>query len=138
MDYKKIIIYIVIILAGLGYWYGRKMYLSRNDAYYDRIAGLYAETAVMAEIHRLQPETFVWVRDSLYRHYQLTPDAYDSLQQELIGREEEWGKIWGKIKKKTDSLVKYYQDSLPQPPPPDTTRAIKPPAQAQPRVGDSL
>jgi hypothetical protein len=110
VDYKKIAVYLLIILVGLGLWYRSKVNEARRAEQYNRFAELYAVTSVMAELYRKTPQQFYPIRDSLYRHYRMDADSVAKLKKTLEGREEEWLPIWEIIKQKMDSLMAYYRD----------------------------
>ena len=122
MNYKKIIIYLIIIALPGGYWFWTTTKQADKSITYKKFAEVYAGTAVMAELFRNKPDQFFQARDSIYLLHNFNADSIELLRQSLTGREEEWSIIWGRIEAKTDSLTKYFranpiidtiQDSLP-------------------------
>ena len=108
MNFKKIIIYAVLILAAIGYWYMRKDSRKEKIALYDRFATLYAETSVLAELYRNEPDKYIEARDSIYHLYGLNAESAESLKASLERDDADWGYIWAAVNRKTDTLVRYY------------------------------
>lgn len=109
MDYKKTIVYLLVILAGFGLWYGYKFQQHKRLDTYERFADLYSRSTIMAQFYRRQPDQYRHVRDSLQQYYGFTDKSFADLKKLLQGREEDWTQIWSEINLKTDSLAKYYQ-----------------------------
>jgi len=107
--YKKLIILVLIVVIGLGFWYGRRQSEKNRYRRYDSLAHVYAETSVMAELYRNEPQLFYAARDSLYRLYDFNPESIMALRNSLANREEDYSYVWQVIKRKTDSLVEYYK-----------------------------
>ena len=122
MDYKKIILYIVVLLAALGYWYKVSQDEKRGLEQSDRFAAVYAGTAVMAELHRNEPERFFQARDSIYKLYHVDNQWIEKFHRSHQDREEDWSLIWDAVKRKTDSLVEYFKLN---PIEHDTTKVLK-------------
>lgn len=108
MDYKKLGIYALIILAALGYWYKTRLDADRRLVLYDRFATVYAGVAVVAELYRNEPAKFLLARDSVYRANRFGPDSLEIVTKLLQGREKEWDPVWELVRVKTDSLSKYF------------------------------
>lgn len=109
MDYKKIAIYALIILAGFGYWYKTRLDDTRNAENGDRFASVYAATTVMAQVHRTDSAGFFSARDSIYSVYDVDSIWINDFSQSMENNEEQWTAIWIMIKNKTDSLIEYYR-----------------------------
>jgi len=109
LDYKKIIIYLVILLAALGYWYKVFQDEKRGLEQTDRFASVYAGTAVMAELYRNEPDRFFRARDSIYNLYKIDSMWINEFRRSHQDREEDWSLVWDAVKRKTDSLVEYYK-----------------------------
>lgn len=109
MDYKKIILYLIIILAALGYWYKTGHDEEKQAELSDQFVNVYAATSVMAELYRNEPERFMQARDSIYKVYDFDADSIESFKQTFEDREEEWTHIWTIIRSKTDSLIEYFK-----------------------------
>jgi hypothetical protein len=127
MDYKKLAVYLLIVLIIFGFWYQHNRATHRRLEEYHRFASAYAGAAVMAELYRNEPERFQHARDSIYRVYNFTPTSIDQFQQSLKDHEEDWGLIWDAVRLKTDSLAKYYIAHPIMHPLPDSA-SIKSPA----------
>lgn len=123
MDYKKIIAYLLVILAGFGIWYGYKLSQHKRLDTYRRFADLYSRTTIMAQVYRTQLGDYRRVRDSLMQYYGFTDKSFADLKKLVQGREEDWTEIWSEINRKTDSLAKYYQAHPIKPPPPPPKNA---------------
>ena len=109
MDYKKIILYLIIILAALGYWYKTGQDDKKQAELSDQFTSVYAATSVMAELYRNEPERFMQARDSIYEVYDFNADSIEAFKQSFEDREDEWTGIWIVIRNKTDSLIEYYK-----------------------------
>ena len=110
MDFRKIIFYLLIILAALGYWHKSGRDKQARMAEYDRFASVYAGTSVMAELYRNEPERFFAARDSIYALYKVSADSLNAFKAGFENREEDWSEIWKIIKDKSDSLITYYKE----------------------------
>jgi hypothetical protein len=109
LGYRKIILYIVVLLVALGYWYKVARDEKRRLEQSDRFAAVYAGTAVMAELHRNEPDRFFRARDSIYRLYHVDYQWIGKFRRSHQDREEDWSVIWDAVKRKTDSLVEYFK-----------------------------
>lgn len=125
MDYRKIIIYIVIIAMAAGYWYwtGKKSEeLARKSEVF---ANVYAGTRVVGELYRNEPERFFRARDSIYAEYNFNADSVRIFQQLLEGDSEKWPDIWGRIRNLVDSLTTYYIENPIEHPIADSTDTLE-------------
>lgn len=135
MNYKKLAVYLLIVLAVFGVWFKHNRDKARQMDEGSRFAEAYAGTVVMAELFRNEPERFVRARDSIYQAYGFTPASIAQFQESLRGREEDWRTVWDAVHAKTDSLVKYYLAHPVIHEIPDSLGAVSPP---QPIPADSL
>lgn len=108
MNYKKLAVYLLIVLVVFGAWFKKNRDAARRVEEYGRFAEAYAGTVVVAELYRNEPDRFVRARDSIYQLYEFTPASIAQFQESLRGREEDWRMVWDAVHAKTDSLVKYY------------------------------
>ena len=111
MDYRKFFIYLIIILAAVGYWYKSDRDDKRQAEASLKFADVYAATTVMAELYRNEPKRFTQARDSIYEVYRFNADSIRAFEKRFEDREEEWTLIWITIRNKTDSLIGYFQDN---------------------------
>jgi len=109
LDYRKIILYLIIILAVLGYLYKSKQNEKNQAEKAERFAAVYAATSVMAELFRHEPERFMQARDSIYNAYNFDADSVEAFRQTFENREGEWNDIWLIVKIKTDSLIAHFR-----------------------------
>ncbi len=116
MDYKKIAIYALIILAGFGYWYKTRLDDTRKAENEDRFASVYAATSFMAQVHRADSAGYFSARDSIYRVYDVDSSWINDFAQSMENKEDQWTAIWIMIKHKTDSLIEYYRANPALPP----------------------
>jgi len=121
LDYKKIIIYLIIILAASGYWLKNRLDKQYREDTATKFAHVYAGTAVMKELYRHDPESFYHARDSIYREYDFNADSIEKYRKSFEGREEEWTPIWIHIRHLTDSLVDYFKANPLEPIPTDSS-----------------
>lgn len=77
----------------------------------ERFTSVYAETVVMAELYRNEPDIFFKKRDSIFHVYGVDSAWVYGFRQELETQEEKWSPLWNKIKIKVDSLVEYYKEN---------------------------
>lgn len=124
MDYRKIIIYLIIIALGLGYWYKMK----RDDADFqnqaDTFVSVYSSLSVLAELYRNEPERYDRARDSVYLEYGYTADSMEHFRENLEGDEDLWPPIWSRIRNAGDSLIEYYKENPVEHPKPDTAAVV--------------
>jgi hypothetical protein len=109
LDYKKIFIYLIIIVAALGYWYKSGQDEKKRAERGLKFASVYSATAVMAELYRNEPDRFTRARDSIYTFFEFNADSIQDYKESFDGREEEWNRIWTVIRSKTDSLIDYFK-----------------------------
>jgi hypothetical protein len=109
LDYKKLFIYLIIILAAAGYWYKSDRDEKKRAEASERFAEVYAAASVMAELYRSEPERFMTARDSIYELYNFNADSIEAFRQTFEKREDEWTQVWIVIKNKTDSLIEYFK-----------------------------
>lgn len=110
MDYKKLIIYLIIILMGVGVWFKRKQDEGRQLADSERFAEVYAATTVVAELYRNEPEKFFAARDSILAAHGVDSTWAFDFRKKFEGNEEKWTGIWSRIEMITDSLIGYYKE----------------------------
>jgi hypothetical protein len=120
LDYKKIFIYLIIILAAAGYWYKSELDEKKRAKASELFAEVYASTSVMAELYRNEPERFMTARDSIYKAYSFNADSIEAFRQTFEDREDEWTQVWIVIKNKTDSLINYFKANPVERPVPDS------------------
>jgi len=104
----------VVILAGLvvvGYIYFTDLHQKRIDESNRTYVNVIAETALAAEMHRLDSEEFFAARDSILRKYGVTAEEMLAVRDQYRGDVVDWDSFWGEVVKVTDSLVAI-QDSL--------------------------
>ncbi|MDD4050630.1 MAG: hypothetical protein PHR28_01860 [candidate division Zixibacteria bacterium] len=128
MNYKKLAVYLLIVLVIFGIWYKNTRDTKRRLHEYARFANAYAGAAVVAELYRNEPDRFLRARDSVYKIYDFTAASIDQFQQSLKNREEDWSLVWDAVRLKTDSLAKYYVAHPVTHPIPDSLSIILPPA----------
>lgn len=114
---------IVVICVGYGYY--RQQSERNRQRQYDRLAQVYAEISVIAELHRNEPQLFYPARDSLYRLHGFSPESVAVLKNSLMNREEDWSYIWQVVKHKTDSLTEYYRAHPIEHSMPDSLDSVK-------------
>jgi hypothetical protein len=78
---------------------------------YLKYAGVIAETSVASELYRFDNDSFLVVRDSVFRKYQVTQDEMLAFKDRYKDDERRWGEFWFYVDSLTDSLINYY-DSL--------------------------
>lgn len=110
MDYKKIIIYIIIVLLGVGVWFKRERDQKRQLSDSERFAEVYAATTVMAELYRNEPEKFLAARDSILAAHSVDSAWVSDFRNKFEKNEEKWTGIWNRIEGITDSLIAYYKE----------------------------
>ena len=110
MDYKKIILYFLIIVIAAALWIKSSNQDKTVQQKAERFASVYAGTAVMAELYRNEPDRFFRARDSIYAQYGVDSAWVYNLKDELSGEEEKWDPVWSSIKNKVDSLIEYHKD----------------------------
>lgn len=111
MDYRKIIVYVLIVIIAAALWYRSK---DTGEASVDsekRFIEVYAGTAVVAEIYRDVPERFFRARDSIYALYNFDADSVAAFEKTFEGREGDWAPVWNTIRNKVDSMVTYIKDN---------------------------
>lgn len=104
----------VLILIGLvvtGYFYLTDWHQKRIDESNRRYVNVIAETALAAEIHRLDSEAFFAARDSILDKYGVTLEEMLSVKEHYRGDMADWDRFWDEVVAVTDSLVAV-QDSL--------------------------
>jgi len=111
VDYKKITIYLLIVIAIAGYWYVSRRQEEKRQQAYTRFADVYASTVVMAELYRNEPDRFFQARDSIYTVYHYSRQSVDNFLKKMKDREEDWSRIWADIKRRVDTLTDYYMDN---------------------------
>ncbi len=109
MDYRKLIIYCIVILVGAGIWFRHKWDQKRQLAESDRFAEVYAATTVMAELYRNEPEKYFAARDSIMAAHGVDSAWVFDFRDKFKGDEEKWKGIWDHINTITDSLIEYYK-----------------------------
>lgn len=110
MDYKKIIIYIIVILVGVGIWFKRERDEKRQLADSERFAEVYAATTVMAELYRNEPQKFFAARDSILAAHGVDSAWVFDFRNKFEKNEEKWTGTWSRINAITDSLIAYYRE----------------------------
>ena len=109
MDYRKIILYLILILAALGFWHKSRHDDKKQADKAERFASVYAGTSVMAELLRHDPQRFFRARDSICNVHNFNADSIEAFRLTFENREEEWNDIWLIIKIKTDSLIAHFR-----------------------------
>ncbi|MCP4568250.1 MAG: hypothetical protein GY841_11795 [FCB group bacterium] len=120
MDYRKIIFYLIVILAIIGWRYKTGRDEAARLAALDHFGSVYAGTVVVAELYRNEPQRFYDARDSIYAFYETNADSIAAFQASFEDREEEWSQVWNDIKIKTDSLIAYFKENPVKHDPPDS------------------
>ncbi len=119
MDYKKILIYLILIVLLAGLWLrsetSQKEFIKKADVF----TSVYASSAVLAELYRNRPEHYYMTRDSIYRENGVDSVWMFDFARRLEGREENWDRIWDEIYRKVDSLATFYKTNPVRPQPPD-------------------
>jgi hypothetical protein len=131
LDYKKIIVYLIIILAAAGYWYKTERDEKNRAEATDKFTHVYAATAVFAELYRNEPERFMQARDSIYEVYSFDADSINAFRITFDNKEEEWTQVWISIRRITDSLVDYFRADPIEHPEIDTAGSIKDSAESK-------
>lgn len=121
MDYRKIFLYLIIVLVAFWYWHSSEREEKARLAEFDRFVSVYAGTSVMAELYRNEPHRFYQSRDSIYAIYNYNADAVEQFESSFKDQEEEWVAVWEAIKLKTDSLIEYFNNNPVEHDPPDSS-----------------
>jgi len=109
LDYRKIIAYLIIILAVLGYLYKTKQGEKNRAERAEKFANVYSGTSLMAELYRNDEAKFIEARDSIYQVYNFNADSVEAFRNTFRDREEEWNEIWIMVDNKTDSLIAHFR-----------------------------
>ena len=109
MDYKKIIVYLIIILAAAGFWYKTERDEKNRAEAADKFTHVYAATSFLAELYRNEPERFIQARDSVYDVYNFNADSIEDFRTTFENREEDWNEVWISIRRVTDSLINHFK-----------------------------
>lgn len=109
MDYKKLILYLVVILVGTGIWFTNDRNEKRRLAESERFAEVYAATSVMAELYRTEPGRFFAARDSIMAAHGVDSAWVRRFRDRFDGHEEKWTGVWDRIDVLTDSLIEYFK-----------------------------
>jgi len=110
LDYKKLIIYLIVILVGAGIWFRNDRNKKRQAAEAERFAEVYAGTTVMAELFRNDAAKYFDARDSILATHDVDSAWVFEFKNRFAGDEEKWTGIWNRIEAITDSLIEYYKD----------------------------
>lgn len=124
MDYKKIIVYLIIILAAGGYWYKTDRDEKNRAEATDRFVHVYSAASVLAELYRNEPERFIQARDSLYNVYDFNADSIEAFRLTFENREEDWTEVWNSVRRVTDSLIDHFKANPIEHPDKDTADAV--------------
>jgi hypothetical protein len=90
---------------------------ARHSDRVDRFVSVYSGTSVMSVLYRNEPERFYQARDSIFEEHRFNADSMEVLQEELEGEEENWSRVWSRIRHVTDSLIEYYRANPVEHPP---------------------
>jgi hypothetical protein len=110
LDYKKLILYFIIIVVAVGIWFRNGLIEKRRLSDAERFAEVYAGTAVMAELYRNEPKEFFAARDSILSVHGVDSSWVRHFQNKFEGHEERWIAVWSRINAITDSLIEYYKE----------------------------
>ncbi|MCK5127428.1 MAG: hypothetical protein KAR42_14325 [candidate division Zixibacteria bacterium] len=124
MDYRKIFLYIVIIIAIAGFWYKSQLDEEVIAKSGDKFIQVYSSLAVLAELYRNEPDRYYQARDSVYSLYQFDGDSVTVFRETLEGTEDRWPDIWSKIRGRSDSLIEYFKSNPVDHPQPDSTDSL--------------
>jgi hypothetical protein len=110
LDYKKLILYLVVILVAVGIWFINDRNEKSRLAESERFAEIYAGTSVMAELYRTDPARFFSARDSILAAHGVDSAWVRRFKDKFEGHEEKWTGLWDRINIITDSLIKYFKE----------------------------
>jgi len=102
----------VIAILAAGYYKIKEWRAEEKDREYSLYAGLIAETSIAAELYRDDPDSFLVVRDSIFREHNLTLEDLSAFREKMSAHQEEWLKVWDHVARLTDSLVIYHRSRL--------------------------
>jgi len=111
LDYKKIAVYIIIILVGIGIWYKNRLDENQRREEAERFAHMYAGTMVTAELYRNEPDKFFDARDSIMREYGVDTTWVNRFRHAYEGSEEKWVPVFIRIHNIADSLIEYFKEN---------------------------
>jgi hypothetical protein len=120
LNYKKIIVYLVIVIVAISLWLKSEMEESQRQEKVELFASVYAGTTVTAELYRNDPERFFIARDSIFAHHGVDSSWVSAFRQEFEGNEEIWTAAWDMIRIKVDSLVESFKNKSKAVDSPDT------------------
>jgi hypothetical protein len=95
----------------LGYLFIRDRNRAKEEAIYRHYASVITETSLAAELYRHRPDSFLIVRDSILRKYNVTLDEMRNLAGKYRANLEQTADMWKMVTEMTDSVVKI-EDSL--------------------------
>ena len=121
MDYRKIILYLLIAIIIAALWIKSSIEEKESGDKTEVFASVYAGTAFAAELYRNEPDRFFQARDSIFKLYGVDSAWGYELKGQLSEKDEEWDPVWAIINNKVDSLVENYKNLIRTPPTEDST-----------------
>jgi len=109
LDYRKIILYLLIVVVAGGLWLKSSSEKRSRQGQAELFSTVYAETVVMAELFRNEPDIFFLKRDSIFQVYGVDSAWLYDFRNEMETEEEKWSSIWNNVKIKVDSLTEFYK-----------------------------
>lgn len=105
------VLIVIAIIVG-GYYLIKNTIESKKQKEYLRFAGVISEVSVAAELYRNDNDSFLIVRDSILKTYNLTLDDISGFRHRLKDNRREWLEVWKYVKNISDSLVGIHQARL--------------------------
>ena len=115
MLFRVLIVLVVIAVAFGGYSYVNKILQEKRAEEYKKYASVIAETSVAAEMYRNKEDSFLIVRDSILRKYNLTDDDLLAFAFKYEGKEFRWAEFWDYVVNISDSLIAHQESLLAHP-----------------------
>jgi hypothetical protein len=107
---------VLAVLIVVGYFWIRDWRENHLQNEYHRYAGAITETSVAAELYRNKKDSFLVVRDSILRKYNVTPQEMLHFRDRFKDDPEEWAEFWKYVTDMTDSSVKVWLEELKKKP----------------------
>ena len=108
---KRLAPFVLVVVIGLGYHYGRRYLEERGAAEQERIARVTAEVWVATALYRDNPDEYIRYRDSLLAAERVSRNDLEAFLDRFESRPEDYLPFAERVQKYVDSLVDI-QDSL--------------------------
>lgn len=109
-----VLILIAVILGG--YFYIKNKEEAEKQKEFYRYAGVISEVSVAAELYRNDSDSFLIVRDSILRSYDLSMNDITGFRNRLKSEPRQWQRVWEYVDSITDSLVDWQYERLSKDP----------------------